>query len=153
MSIATQAKGELTKNTVGLGLDLGGLTRARLGAMALATITGGVHLYLYATQSFVPFLLAGLGFLALAGLMATTFDHRVLYLGAIPFTLAQIGAWIALGTPDFALGVADKTVQVALIALFAYLFVIERRAERADVETETDARPAVAEVEVGRAMR
>jgi hypothetical protein len=151
MSITTKARGELTKNTLGLELDLGGLTHARLGAMALATITGGVHLYLYATQSFVPFLLAGLGFLALAGLMATTFDHRVLYLGAIPFTLAQIGAWIQLGMPDFVLGVADKSVQVALIALFAYLFVSERHGETRDLE----AQPAIdeAEVEVGRPMR
>lgn len=149
MSITTQAKETITKNTLGLGLDLDGLTRAKAGAMALATVSGGVHLYLYATQSFIPFLLAGLGFLTLAALVGTTFDYRVLYLGGIPFTLAQIAAWIQLGMPDFTLGVADKTVQVALICLLAYLFVIERRSRAADVDTT----PRTSDVEVGRATR
>lgn len=147
MSITTQVKEELTKNTIGLRLNFRGLTRVQWSAMTLATITGGIHLYLYATQSFIPFLLAGLGFLALAGLMATTFDHRVLYLGGIPFTLAQIGAWIQLGMPDFMLGVADKTVQVVLIALFAYLYVSERRSKTLDADTHSQ----TSDIEIGRA--
>lgn len=147
MSITTQAKETVTKNTLGLRLDLEGLTRAKAGAMALATVSGGVHLYLYATQSFIPFLLAGLGFLTLAALMATTFDYRVLYLGGIPFTIAQIAAWIQLGMPDFRLGVADKTVQVALIVLLAYLFVIERRNRAVDTETHSQ----TSDAEIGRA--
>ncbi|MFD1514074.1 hypothetical protein [Halomarina rubra] len=114
------------------------MTGARLAAIALATITGGVHLYLYWTQSFVPFLLAGIGFLTMAALVPTTFDHRLLYLGGIPFTAMQVVAWIQLGMPDFQLGVADKTVQLLLICLLGYLYVSERRNEataRVDVET------------------
>jgi ABC-type uncharacterized transport system permease subunit len=131
----------LRQNTIGIRPTLGSMSGLRWGAAALAAGTGGVHLYLYATQSFVPFLLAGLGFLTLAGLMGTTFDHRLLYLGGIPFTLAQIAAWIQLGMPDFMLGVADKTIQVVLIGLLAYLYISERRAviaEGTHVEAETE---------------
>ena len=127
-------------NTIGIRPALGSMGSKHWGAVALAVITGGVHLYLFATQSFIPFLLAGLGFLMLAGLMGTTFDHRLLYLGGIPFTLMQIAAWIQLGMPDFMLGVADKTVQVALVGLLAYLYVSERRSaatERTRTETGT----------------
>ena len=126
MSFATYTK----RNTLDIRPNFGDLTRVHWSAMALATVTGGVHLYLYWTQSFVPFLLAGLGFLTLAGLLATTFDRRLLTLGGIPFTLAQIGAWVSLGMPDFMLGVADKTVQILLICVLAYLFVSERNARR-----------------------
>ena len=126
MSFATYTK----RNTLGIHPNFGDLTRVHWSAMALSVITGGVHLYLYWTQSFVPFLLAGLGFLILAGLLATTFDRRLLTLGGILFTLAQIGAWISLGMPDFMLGVADKTVQILLICVLAYLFVSERNAHK-----------------------
>lgn len=132
MSIATQAQTHVAKNTIGIRLNLRGLTAVHWAAMSFATITGTIHLYLYlyATQSFVPFLLAGLGFLTAAGLVLTTFDRRVLYLGGIPFTMAQIGAWISLGMPDFQFGVVDKTIQIALIATLAYLFVRDRSERR-----------------------
>ena len=141
MNTATYVK----DNTIGIRPDFGSMNGKRWLAAFLAVITGGVHLYLYWTQSFIPFLLAGLGFLTLAGLMGTTFDHRLLYLGGIPFTLMQIVAWVQLGMPDFMLGVADKTVQVALIGLLAALYVSERRstaAKRTQTET-TDPKGAV----------
>lgn len=51
----------------------------------------------------------------------------------------QVAAWIQLGMPDFALGVADKTIQLALIGLLAYIFVSERRSKVAErIETELD---------------
>lgn len=134
MNTATYIK----NNTIGIRPNRGSMSWKHWGAIALAGITGGVHLYLYATQSFVPFLLAGLGFLTLAGLMGTTFDHRLLYFGGVVFTLTQISAWIALGMPDFALGVADKTIQVTLIGVLTSLYVDEHRsavAERTDAET------------------
>lgn len=128
----------LKQNTIGLRPALGSMTGTRWTAIALAMITGGVHLYLYWTQSFVPFLLAGLGFLTMAALVPTTFDHRLLYLGGIPFTAMQIVAWVQLGMPDFQLGVADKAVQILLICLLGYLFVNERRSEAGErVEVET----------------
>ncbi len=140
MSITTQAKGKLAKNTIGLRLNFSGLTHVQWSAMALAAITGTVHLYLYATQSFVPFLLAGLGFFIAAALMGTTFDRRVLYLGGIPFTAMQIAVWVQMGMPDFELGVFDKTVQVLLIVLLAYLFVGEWRSRTTESTREEGVR-------------
>lgn len=134
MSTATYIR----QNTIGIRPDFGAMTGKRGLAALLAAVTGGVHLYLFATQSFIPFLLAGLGFLTLAGLMGTTFDHRLLYLGGIPFTLMQIAAWISLGMPDFLLGVADKTIQIALIGLLAALYVSERRSTATE-RTRTEA--------------
>ncbi|WP_224333363.1 hypothetical protein [Haloprofundus halobius] len=57
----------------------------------------------------------------------------------VPFTASQIAVWLLQGMPEFALGVADKTVQVALIAALVYLFVAERHAKRVyDAVTTTD---------------
>lgn len=117
-----------------LDFDLSTMTGVHWLAMGLVAITGVVHLYLFVTQGFLPFLLAGLGFF---GIMAAILVTRrggilrsVVYVLAIPFTVGQIAAWMALGMPDFYLGVADKAVQVALIAIMAYLIVVERRMRR-----------------------
>ena len=107
------------------------MTRLDWAVAALAATTGLVHLYLYWAQGFVPFLLAGLGFLGAVAALVSGVNRRLLYAGGIPFTAAQIAVWVVQGMPEFALGVFDKTVQVALIAALAYLFVTERRAKRA----------------------
>ena len=113
-----------------------GLTGAHYAAMALAAISGVVHLYLYYVQGFVPFLLAGMGFFGAVGLILTLPGLRPwIYLAGIPYTLVQMGGWVAAGMPDFYLGVADKVVQVALIALLVVLYRRERRARRADDAT------------------
>ncbi|WP_255196949.1 DUF7475 family protein [Halorarius litoreus] len=124
------------------------LTRLHWVAIGLALTTGVVHLYLYVAQGFLPFLLAGLGFLGAVVLLVAGVNRRVLYVVGVPFTAVQIVAWVALGMPDFALGVFDKTVEVALVVALAYLFVIERRAKRA-VERPTDT-SSVAAVATGR---
>ena len=142
-SVLTQAKAYLAKNTLGLRSDVDALTRVHWAAIGIAGITGTVHLYLYWTQSFIPFLLAGLGFLTMAALVPTTFDHRLLYLGGIPFTAMQIIAWVQLGMPDFQLGVADKTLQVVLICLLGYLYVSEHRSADIDTVETPEAKGAV----------
>lgn len=92
-----------------------------LGA-SLAAITGAVHLYMYWSQEYLPFLLAGLGFFGAVALLVVGFHRRLLYVVGVPYTLAQIGAWLAFDMPEFYLGVADKLVQVALIAVLVYLY-------------------------------
>lgn len=110
-----------------------GLTATHYAAMLLASVTGLVHLYLYYVQEFLPFLLAGLGFFGAVGLLFVLPASRGwIYLAGIPYTLAQMGAWLAAGTPDFTLGVADKLVQVVLIALLVVLFRRERSQRAAD---------------------
>lgn len=124
------------------------MTRLHWVASVLATITGVVHLYLYWVQGFLPFLLAGLGFFGAVVLLVVGVNRRLLYAVGIPFTGLQIVAWVVMGMPDFALGVFDKTVEVALVAALAYLFVTERRTKRG-LETETTTAP-VATVATGR---
>ncbi|WP_224333364.1 hypothetical protein [Haloprofundus halobius] len=54
------------------------LTRLHWTAVGLAATTGFVHLYLYWVQGFVPFLLAGLGFLGAVALLVTGVNRRIL---------------------------------------------------------------------------
>lgn len=96
-------------------------------ALALLAFTGAVHLYLYLTEGFLPFLFAGLGFFGIVFLLVIGFYRRLVYLGAIPFTVAQIVGWYVLSGDLTAIAVADKVAQVALIVLLAYLFWKEGR--------------------------
>lgn len=108
------------------GPDVGSLSGLHWVAVGLATVSGVVHLYLYWTQEFVPFLLAGLGFFGIIALILIGIYRQLVYALAIPFTLAQMAAWVAVGMPDFELGVFDKAVQTLLIALLLYLLYTER---------------------------
>lgn len=111
----------------GIGFSTAGLTGLHYAAMGLAAITGVIHLYLYYVQGFAPFLLASLGFFGAIGLILVLPAYRPwLYLVGIPYTLVQMAGWIAAGMPDFVLGVVDKVVQVALIALLVVLYRRER---------------------------
>ena len=125
------------RRTLGSRINTEGLTTTHYTAMVLAGITGVVHVYLYWAQGFLPFLLAGLGFLGAVGLLLLTVNRRSLvYLAGIPYTLVQMAGWLLAGTPEFTLGVADKVVQVALIVLLVVLYRRDRAARRAAVETE-----------------
>ncbi len=99
-------------------------------AIGLASLTGLVPLSLFATQELRPFLLAGLGFFGLIGLVLLGLYRRLVYLAGIPFTFAQIAGWYVLDGNVTALAAVDKVAQVLLIALFAYLFVRDGRAGR-----------------------
>ena len=107
------------------------MTGMHWAAAALAAATGVVHLYLYAAQAFLPFLFAGVVFLAaILGMLLLPYGHvarRAIYALGVPFTAGQIAAWYLAGMPDFALGVADKAVQVALILVLIGLFRAEMR--------------------------
>lgn len=131
MTTTTRASATVRQPTVQFTTD--GLTSTHVAAMGLAAVTGVVHLYLYLAQGFVPFLLAGLGFFGAIGLILLLPGVRSwLYLAGIPYTIVQMAGWVAAGMPDFALGVADKLVQVVLIGLLVVLYRRERRAATAD---------------------
>lgn len=87
--------------------------------------------------------MAGLGFFGAVGLILVLPAYRPwLYLAGIPYTLVQMGGWVAAGMPDFYLGVADKVVQVALIALLVVLYRRDRAASRTDADAgRADATP------------
>lgn len=102
------------------------LTRTHWTAVALASATGLVHVYLYVAQGYLPFLLAGVAFFTAVAFLLAGLNRRVLYAIGAPFTASQIAIWYVQGMPEFLLGVADKAVQAALLALLVYLFVTER---------------------------
>lgn len=101
------------------------MTRVHWAAAALAAVTGTVHVYLYVTQGFLPFLFAGVVFYAAIIGMSLNVYRRVLYALGVPFTAGQVALWVYLGMPDATLGALDKVVQLALIALLVYLFRAE----------------------------
>lgn len=91
-------------------------------ALSLAAVTGVIHLYLYVTDSWFPFLLAGAGFVSVIGLFFLLKEYRrPIYLVGVLFTVAQILGYLLFPMGPLWLGVFDKAVQVALIVALGYL--------------------------------
>lgn len=116
------------------------LTPIHWSALALAAVTGTIHLYLYATEGWLPFLLAGAGFFGAIGLFFLLKDYRrYLYLVGIPYTLAQIGGYLMFPMGPVELAVLDKVAQVGFILALAYLYVDDRKRTRASPTPDRDA--------------
>jgi hypothetical protein len=103
------------------------LTTLHWLGIALAVVTGVIHLYLgvnFAPSGLgISFLAAGVVFLAGVGGVLVDYQRSRLYLLGIPFTLGQIVIWYVINAPDFGtLGIADKVVQVAFIAVLVALY-------------------------------
>ena len=104
------------------------MTMAHVAALSLTIITGLIHLYLYTTDDWLPFFVAGTGFFGVVGLFFALKNYRrYLYLAAIPYTLAQIGGYILFPMGPFELAVLDKLVQAALVVTLAYLYIVDRK--------------------------
>lgn len=104
------------------------LTTAHRTAVGLTAVTGALHLYLYVTEDWLPFLLAGAGFLGALALFVVLQTHRrPLYAAGVLFTAAQVVGYLLFPMGPFWLGVADKAVQVALVATLGYLFLVDDR--------------------------
>lgn len=119
-----------------MNIDTDTLNGTHYAAMALAGISGIIHLVL--GVSFLPhwmgfsFLVATGGFAAGIVAIATNQYRREAYMLGIPFILGQIVLWVALTHPEFVSNPAaiatigpveaiDKLVQVALIAVLVTL--------------------------------
>lgn len=115
-------------------VDLHGLETLHYLGVALALLSGVVHLYL--GVSFAPeplgisFLVAGVGFLAGAAGVLLDYRRRLLYQLGIPFTVGQIVLWYYInffaGEKAFpadvgTIGTVDKLAQVALIVVLVLL--------------------------------
>lgn len=100
-------------------------------AVLLAFVTSGIHLWLGVTTFELPLVAAGIVFhLGIAAVLLNVRRRAVVALG-IPFTAGQIllyavlHGYVVAGAPEFSpLGIADKAVQVALVAV---LLVLTRR--------------------------
>ncbi|WP_135365387.1 hypothetical protein [Halosimplex halophilum] len=121
-----------TERDRGIGLETESLTAVHWAAVGLAVLTGVIHLYLYAVEGFLPFLLGGLGYLGAVVLLLLNVRRLILYAVGIPFVLVHIAGWVAAGMPDGGwalaaapalvnLGTVDKFVEVLLLVALAYL--------------------------------
>ncbi len=117
------------------GFGTGSLTRLDYVGVALAAVTGIVHLALGVANLPSPlaisFVLAGLGFFGGIALLAAGYDRRRLLLAGIPFVGVQIVAYVALNWPNVLspVGIADKLVQLGLLAVLVASLRREKNGE------------------------
>lgn len=109
----------------GLRLAIDTLDPLHWAGIGLAAITGALHLYLFAVEDWLPFLLAGLGFFAAIALLAVNVRRKYLYPVGVAYTVAQIAGYLVLPLGPLWLGVLDKAVQVALVGVLGYLYWTE----------------------------
>jgi hypothetical protein len=104
------------------------LTRLHWVGIALAIVTGIVHLYFGVlalnTLQGASFVLAGIAFFVAVFLLLLDVRRRLLYLVGIPFVGVQVVLYFVLNWPDVLNpgGIGDKVVQVALIAILIVLY-------------------------------
>lgn len=113
-------------------LDTESLTAVHWAGIILAAITGVLHLWLGIEFIDSPmgwsFLAAGVGFFGGIGLVLLDVRRRLVYLIGIPFTAVQIPLWWIVNDISVAdllepgIGVFDKLVQVAFIAILIVLY-------------------------------
>lgn len=108
-----------------VGVDVASFTAADWLVIGLGALSGAVHLYLYATEEYLPFLLAGVGFFGAIALLAVLPGYRrYLYPIGLLFVLAQIAGYLAMGaafdTPLW-LDALDKLAQLLLVVLLSWL--------------------------------
>lgn len=108
--------------------------------IAMALISGVVHFVL--GLQFLPhamgfaFLIAAAGFAVGSWLVIADVQRTIVYTLGVPFTLGQIGAWIALTRPELvedfdlsvlgAIEIVDKTAQILLLIVLVVLYVQEQ---------------------------
>lgn len=98
------------------------------------------HLYLTSTQGFEWILVFLAGLYAIgAVLVALDRYRRPVYLAFVVASLVHVAAWVASGTPNFALGVANNGALAVLIALLVVLYRNERGTDPGSIDA-TDSR-------------
>jgi hypothetical protein len=116
------------------GVEIESLTGLHWAGIALAAVTGGVHLWLFVafagTALGFSFLVAAAGFFAGIGAILLDYHRRTVYALGIPFTIGQIVLWyyvnFVAGSYAFPAdvggpGAVDKVAQVVLIAVLVAL--------------------------------
>jgi hypothetical protein len=113
--------------------DTESLTAVHWFAIALATVSGAIHLLLAVIVPIptlqASFLLAGLGFFGGIALMLADYRRQLLYAVGIPFTGLQIVLWYLIVGPTLAtlepLDAIDKLAQTVLVVLLVVLYARE----------------------------
>lgn len=114
---------ETSQQRTGLSYRIGSLRTLDWIAVVLAVATAVIHLYLFTTEDWLPFLLAGAGFLGAIGLLVALprYRHWLYPLGAL-FVLSQIVGYLLLPLGPLWIGVLDKAIQVTLVLVLVQLF-------------------------------
>lgn len=104
------------------------LTDFQWAAVGLAVLTGLIRIYVGTVRGRPSLLLAGLGFFGGIGLFLTEYRRRSLYIAGIVYILVQIVLWTIVNTGEYTtIGFVDKSIQVILVGLLAYLHVRNSR--------------------------
>ncbi|WP_152042313.1 DUF7475 family protein [Salinigranum salinum] len=116
----------------GFSLALDSLGSLHWIGIGLAAITGVIHLFLgvrfISGGLGVPFLVAGVGFLAGIAVIVLDYRRRQFYLLGIPFTLGQVVLWYVFNADSInagdvgAIGAIDKIAQVLFVAVLVVLY-------------------------------
>ena len=98
------------------------LTGIQWLAVVLVVITGVLHVYAGIVEGRIPVALAGFGYGGALVLFFLNYRRRLLYAIGIPYTAIQIPLWIVAKSEYGIVDYVDKTVQVVLILVLAYLY-------------------------------
>lgn len=119
--------------TVSDYVETDSLTTIHWLAILLVLITGAIHVYAGFVEGRIPVSLAGVGFLGAAVLFLLDYRRSLLYLVGIVYTGVQFPLWYVSNAGEYTtLGYVDKTLQVVLIVVLAYLYWKARRAPERD---------------------
>lgn len=112
-------------------LETGSLSAVHWLAVALAAVTGAMHVSVGVVDARAPLVLAGLGFFGAVGLFLADYRRQLLYPFGVAYTGLQIAVWAVVNAGSYtAVGYVDKAVQVVLLVLLAYLYWTGRAAAR-----------------------
>lgn len=104
-------------------IETGSLGSLHWLAIVLSIVSGANHLYAGFAEGRIPVFLAGVGFLAAVGLFLLGYRRRLLYPVGIVYTSVQLPLWYVGNAGGYTrLGYFDKSVQVVLIVVLAYLY-------------------------------
>lgn len=110
-------------------IDTTSLRSAHWAALALALLTGVIHLYVGWERGRPSLALAGLGFFSGIAVFLRGYRRPLLYVLGVGYVVVQIVLWAVFNAGEYtAIGYADKTVQAFLVALLASLYLSDRRA-------------------------
>lgn len=106
----------------GWRLDIASITGVQWVAVALALLTGLIHLFVGVNRGRPSLVLAGVGFGSGIALFLANYRRHTLYLLGSGYVALQIILWIVFQRGEYALiGFVDKTIQVVLLVILVYL--------------------------------
>ena len=92
-------------------------------AVLLALSTCVLHVYAGLVEGRIPVALAGVGFLVAVALFLADYRRPLLYLVGILYTAVQLPLWYVVKAGEYTtVGYLDKSIQVLLVVLLAYLY-------------------------------